>query len=303
MRRWLGICLLVVGWLALGLAYLRWLGPLTSPLVWEQGGRHYQLLEPRALGFALLVPAFLLVLYRSLAYLPWQQRLLSTLFRSAFVLLLALCVGRLVRSVESSRVCTVFLVDVSDSISDAALQSATQTLEKARAARRQDAVTTLCAEDEAALVKLREDQYRLGALHVAGQLAELDRGDQLVEGDARLVDHFLLLGQRQGGAGANEGASAPGAYLIPMYDEMGIGYKDLRMVLAEPPPGDRILSRPIVIDGRAVGSWKRTVAKRAVRVEATLFTELSAGERAALEAAVERFGRFIELPASLELTP
>jgi hypothetical protein len=39
-----------------------------------------------------------------------------------------------------------------------------------------------------------------------------------------------------------------------MYDEMGIGYKDLRMVLAEPPPR-------------------------------------------------ERFGRFMELPATLELVP
>ena len=106
-----------------------------------------------------------------------------------------------------------------------------------------------------------------------------------------------------GGAGAGEGASAPGAYLIPMYDEMGIGYKDLRMVLAEPPPREGMLSRSIVINGRTVGSWKRTMAKRAVTVEATLFTELSAGDRAALEAAVERFGRFMELPASLELTP
>jgi hypothetical protein len=73
--------------------------------------------------------------------------------------------------------------------------------------------------------------------------------------------------------------------------------------LAEPPPREGMLSRAIVIDGRTVGSWKRTVASRAVTVEATLFTELSAGDRAALEAAVERFGRFMELPASLELTP
>jgi hypothetical protein len=106
-----------------------------------------------------------------------------------------------------------------------------------------------------------------------------------------------------GGVRGGEGASAPGAYLIPMYDEMGIGYKDLRMVLAEPPPREGMLSRSIVINGRTVGSWKRTMAKRAVTVEATLFTELSAGDRAALEAAVERFGRFMELPASLELTP
>jgi hypothetical protein len=105
-----------------------------------------------------------------------------------------------------------------------------------------------------------------------------------------------------GGAGGGASPSAPGAYLIPMYDEMGIGYKDLRMVLAQPPPREG-LNRPIVIDGRTVGSWKRTMAKRAVTIEATVFTELSSGDRSALEAAVERFGRFMELPAALELTP
>jgi hypothetical protein len=105
-----------------------------------------------------------------------------------------------------------------------------------------------------------------------------------------------------GGAGGGASPSAPGAYLIPMYDEMGIGYKDLRMVLAQPPPRGG-LNRPIVIDGRTVGSWKRTTAKRAVTIEATVFTELSSGDRSALEAAVERFGRFMELPAALELTP
>lgn len=34
--------------------------------------------------------------------------------------------------------------------------------------------------------------------------------------------------------------------------------------------------------------------------EATLFTELSAAETSALEAVAERFGRFMELPATLE---
>lgn len=138
MRRALGFWLLVVGWLALTVGYVRWLWPLSAPLVWEQGGRHYQLLEPRALGFALLVPLLLLILYRSLADLPWQQRLLSTLFRAAFVCLLAVGIGRLVRSVEASRICTIFLVDVSDSVSDAALSSAVDTITRARAAQRPD---------------------------------------------------------------------------------------------------------------------------------------------------------------------
>ncbi|HYN51389.1 MAG TPA: winged helix DNA-binding domain-containing protein [Thermoleophilaceae bacterium] len=98
---------------------------------------------------------------------------------------------------------------------------------------------------------------------------------------------------------ADDGRAAPGAFLIPMYDELGISYKDLRMVLARQPPREGMLSRPIVIDGLTVGSWKRTVTRRAAVIEAALFTDLSGAEAAALDAVVERFGRFMELPASV----
>lgn len=109
----------------------------------------------------------------------------------------------------------------------------------------------------------------------------------------------MVVGRLDGEVG--EGAAAPGAYLLPMYDEMGISYKDLRMVLAQPPPREGMLSRPIVIDGLTVGSWKRTVTGRAAVIEATLFVELTAAQRSALESVVERFGRFMELPATLEI--
>ena len=88
-----------------------------------------------------------------------------------------------------------------------------------------------------------------------------------------------------------------------MYDEIGISYKDLRMVLARQPPREGMLSRPIVIDGLTVGSWKRTVTRRAAVIEATLFTDLGSAETAALEAVVERFGRFMSLPASVVKVP
>jgi Ca-activated chloride channel homolog len=126
--RWLSLCLLALFTALLGLGYLRWLAPLSGPLVWEQAGTRYQLLEPRALGFLLSVPVLLLVLYKSLADLPWQQRALSALFRVGFMLSLALCVARLVQSVETRRICTVFLVDVSDSVSDAALADASASI-------------------------------------------------------------------------------------------------------------------------------------------------------------------------------
>lgn len=98
---------------------------------------------------------------------------------------------------------------------------------------------------------------------------------------------------------ADDGRAAPGAFLIGMYDELGISYKDLRMVLARQPPREGMLSRPIVIDGLTVGSWKRTVTRRVAVIEAALFTDLSGAEAAALDAVVERFGRFMELPASV----
>ena len=84
-----------------------------------------------------------------------------------------------------------------------------------------------------------------------------------------------------------------------MYDETVMGYRDPKVVLANPPPREGLLSRPIVIDGLTVGSWKRTVTTRAATIDATLFAALSRAEMEALEAAVERFGRFNELPGRL----
>jgi len=92
-----------------------------------------------------------------------------------------------------------------------------------------------------------------------------------------------------------------GAFLVPMYDELGVGYRDLRMVMAKQPPRDGLMSRPIVIDGATVGSWKRTLSAKAVVVQATLFTELSQSKTRKLAAVVARFGRFLELPATLEI--
>src|SRR5262245_50445423 len=132
MPRWVSLVLLALATLAGGLLLVRWLAPLSGPYAWEYAGTHYQLLSPRALAFVLIAPLLLFVLYKSLADLPWQQRLLSALFRILFVALLAVCVSRLVQSVETRRVCTVFLIDVSDSVTDDALADARGVIERAR---------------------------------------------------------------------------------------------------------------------------------------------------------------------------
>lgn len=95
-------------------------------------------------------------------------------------------------------------------------------------------------------------------------------------------------------------ASGIAAYLVPRYDETIVAYQDLRVVLAHEPPRPGLLERAIVIDGRTVGSWRRTLTKRSAIIQATPFGPLSDDEAEALQAACERFGRFLGLEASLE---
>lgn len=112
-------------------------------IAWTHEGTRYELLDPRVLAIALLVPYFVAVLPKSLADLPWPQRILSVLARAAFVILLALGLSRLARTAETQKVCTVYVVDVSDSIADESLADAKAAVERARAEKPEDAVVRL----------------------------------------------------------------------------------------------------------------------------------------------------------------
>ncbi len=112
---------------------------------WRRGGVDYELLEPRALAVVLLAPLLLFVLGKSLADLPWQQRVLSAAARITFLLLLGLGLTHLVRSDETHRIATVVLLDVSDSVADATLDKARAEVEKLYNARREGDVLKLVA--------------------------------------------------------------------------------------------------------------------------------------------------------------
>lgn len=128
----------------LGWAFRRWvlLAPEGAFTFWRDG-RSYRLLEPRTLGVALGLPFLLWVIGRSLADLPWQQRVVSVVTRLAFLLLVALALGRLVRTTDSHKVATIVLVDVSDSVPDESLVDATAAFERLVAARSPDDVVRL----------------------------------------------------------------------------------------------------------------------------------------------------------------
>jgi Ca-activated chloride channel family protein len=124
-------------------AYLRYVWYAGPTLTWSHRASEYQLLAPRMLGIALLAPYFLWIIGRSLADLPPAQRALSVALRVGFVALVALGLARLARTATTQKVCTVYLVDVSDSISDAGLEDARAEVQKGVDARGKDDLVRL----------------------------------------------------------------------------------------------------------------------------------------------------------------
>ena len=94
----------------------------------------------------------------------------------------------------------------------------------------------------------------------------------------------------------------PAAYLLPAFDEFLVGYRDRSAVLggnSDRQPGQRnagsMLSPAIVINGRVVGTWKRTLNKGSAIIAPKLFTSLSRTEKRAVARAAVRFGAFLRL--------
>src|SRR5260370_26422500 len=119
-------------------AYLHYVWYAGPSIAWSHGGNAYELLSPRMLAVALLAPYFLWMIGRSLADLPLAQLVMSVCLRIAFVVALALGLARPARTATTQKICTVMLVDVSDSISDAALEQARIHVEQAFKARGKD---------------------------------------------------------------------------------------------------------------------------------------------------------------------
>jgi Ca-activated chloride channel homolog len=134
-RPWIGRTLFAIA--VLGVAIVSFFtfykyGYKAGPtLQWKRGEEIYELLSPRMLGLLLLTPYFLYVTGRSLADLPWPQRVLSFLLRTAFVVLLAIGLGRVAKTAYSHKVCTVHVVDVSESVPEEALADAQAAIDKA----------------------------------------------------------------------------------------------------------------------------------------------------------------------------
>ena len=98
------------------------------------------------------------------------------------------------------------------------------------------------------------------------------------------------------------------AYLLPNFDEYMVGYSD-RSGVIDPDHlkkldgfGTALLGNSIVMDGRIVGTWKRTFNNNTVVIKMNLFDPLNKSGISALNAAVKRYGKFFDMPVLISLS-
>lgn len=98
---------------------------------------------------------------------------------------------------------------------------------------------------------------------------------------------------------------SPTAYLLPNYDEYGIGYADRSAVLEASrtheldPQRSVYFGHGIIIDGQLAGAWKRMFSKGAVVITPDTFVKLTNAESDAFAAAADRYGAFLSMPVVL----
>jgi Winged helix DNA-binding domain len=95
--------------------------------------------------------------------------------------------------------------------------------------------------------------------------------------------------------------SSPRAFLIPAFDEYTVAYRDRAAVLepghARHADGMDVLRPAIVLNGRVVGTWARTLGRSSVEVDVRPFTRLGTAARRAAAAAARRYAAFLERSA------
>jgi hypothetical protein len=89
-----------------------------------------------------------------------------------------------------------------------------------------------------------------------------------------------------------------GVRLLPPFDEYTVAYKD-RSAILDPAFAKRVnagggmLNAIVVVNGRVVGTWRRTLKGNAVAIEVSAFGELTAESLRALEKEKERYAKFV----------
>jgi len=93
----------------------------------------------------------------------------------------------------------------------------------------------------------------------------------------------------------------PRVHLLPNYDDLVIAFKE-RKAMIDPgivPKTDVLSAHFVVVDGRIVGGWRRTITPREVVIIAQLLRPLAPLEREGLDQAAARYGTSLGLGVRL----
>jgi len=92
--------------------------------------------------------------------------------------------------------------------------------------------------------------------------------------------------------------ASPVIDLIQGYDEYVMSYSESKDILFGQAAGPEVApyTHAILLDGQLIGHWKHVFQKDVAIIETSLYRRLRSAEKQALEAAVERYGRFLGMP-------
>jgi hypothetical protein len=101
---------------------------------------------------------------------------------------------------------------------------------------------------------------------------------------------------------------SPAVHLLQGYDEYIVGYSESKY-LVDAARADRSLierrslfNGVVILDSQVAGHWKRTLKKDSVVVDAALYTPFDDAQSEALQAAANKHGEFLGLPATVVMT-
>lgn len=96
-------------------------------------------------------------------------------------------------------------------------------------------------------------------------------------------------------------------YLLPIYDEMIMGYKNrdalLQYMFKTDGKIDVVFDNMIIFDGQIIGSWKRTIKPKQIEITYNFLEKPTKKQWAAFEKCLIRFGEFNNLPVTQPIKP
>jgi hypothetical protein len=91
--------------------------------------------------------------------------------------------------------------------------------------------------------------------------------------------------------------------LLPAFDEYTVAYADRSLVMGRDDIKEVAygINPNVIIDGVAVGMWRRELRGKNVTIQLSLFRDLAEAEMLAVEAAANDYGRFTSTDVKVEV--